>query len=342
MMERLQLRQMSVAEVDIRNTLFQGEMHIAFSWLGRDWKCRLGHARGIKQGEVRLDVSWGGAKAVLYTSMPLLEMTTQAFLQTSDVSALPTQLRLALLETAFSELAEQLEAASKRHLRIDDLIIVQHRAGAVMGWQETEGIAWVVECGGQEFEGELVLDANCMAIAAATRSGQNSNLCIRQSLTALPITVQFVVGTTTLPLAAFSSLQVRDVILLDESWLQQQEMLTVTVADNAAFRARLSGARLVVTEGLASIMDDNNDDSVFATHDIVSELPIKLTFDLGERTLSLGELQILAPGYVFDLGRDLRQAVTIRANGMRVGEGELVDIEGRTGVAVLSITGRLE
>jgi type III secretion protein Q len=181
-----------------------------------------------------------------------------------------------------------------------------------------------------------------MMFASNVARSREHDVRERLRLQPLPITIQFVVGTTTLPLSAFSSIQVRDVIILDECCLQQQETLTVMVAKNTVFRARLSGTQIVVTEGLANIMDESYDETEFATHEIVSDLPIKLTFDLGERVLPLGELQLVAPGYVFDLGRDLRQGVIIRANGMRVGEGELIDIEGRTGVAVLSITGQLE
>ena len=65
-------------------------------------------------------------------------------------------------------------------------------------------------------------------------------------------------------------------------------------------------------------------------------------FELGERSLSLHELQTLAPGFTFDLGRDLRQAVQIRANGMLIGTGELVDIDGRIGVVVTSLLSRTE
>ena len=45
----------------------------------------------------------------------------------------------------------------------------------------------------------------------------------------------------------------------------------------------------------------------------------------------------LGPGHVFDLGRELRRAVIIRANGKVIGEGELVDVDGQIGVAVLSL-----
>lgn len=71
---------------------------------------------------------------------------------------------------------------------------------------------------------------------------------------------------------------------------------------------------------------------------LVDDIRIRVSFDLGERSLTLAELKLLGPGYVFELGRDLRRSVSIRANGKVIGEGELVDIEGQTGVSVLSIS----
>jgi type III secretion protein Q len=338
----LQLRQMSVARMAAQNTLYQGGLHIVFRWLGRDWTCRLRHVRTVPKREVRIVADWGGAEAVLFADLPWLASSTQVLLHASDVSALPVQLQLALLETAFGEIADQIEAASKKPLRLKSLQLVSDQPGDEVDLQEKEGIAWKAESDGQAFEGELVLDSTGMMFASTAARSRDHDERERLSLPTLPITVQFVIGATTIPLSAFSSLQMRDVIVLDESWLHQQETLTVMVANNAVFRARILGTQLVVTEGLANIMDESYDENEFAAHDIVSELPIKLTFDLGERVLPLGELQMVAPGYVFDLGRDLRQGVIIRANGMRIGEGELIDIEGRTGVAVLSITGQLE
>ena len=75
---------------------------------------------------------------------------------------------------------------------------------------------------------------------------------------------------------------------------------------------------------------------------LLDEISIRISFDLGERSLPLAELRTLAAGYVFELGRDLRRSVVIRANGKVIGEGELVDIEGQTGVSVLSISARAD
>lgn len=342
MTEALQLRHMSVARMDAQNALYRGGLHIAFTWLGRDWTCRLGHVRTVPQRDVRIVADWGGSEAILLADLPWLESATQALLQESDVSALPAQLRLALLETAFAEMTDQIEAASKKSLRVKSLQLVADQSGAEIDLHEKEGIAWNAECDGQAFEGELILESTGMMFAAIAARNREHDERERLRLGALPVAVQFVIGTTTVPLSAFSSIQVRDVIVIDESCLHQQETLTVMVANTAVFRARISGTQFVVTEGLTNIMDESYDENEFAAHEIVSDLPIKLTFDLGERVMPLGELQMLAPGYVFDLGRDLRQGVIIRANGMRIGEGELIDIEGRTGVAVLSITGQLE
>ena len=68
----------------------------------------------------------------------------------------------------------------------------------------------------------------------------------------------------------------------------------------------------------------------------VDGLPVQLIFVAGEMEIPLRELHAMAPGYVFDLRRPVERHVEIRANGRTVGTGELVDIDGRVGVRVLS------
>jgi type III secretion protein Q len=65
---------------------------------------------------------------------------------------------------------------------------------------------------------------------------------------------------------------------------------------------------------------------------------MRISFDLGERHLTLRELAGVAPGYIFDLGLAPERAVNLRVNGVRIGEGELVEIDGRIGVAITRIT----
>jgi type III secretion protein Q len=336
----LQLKRVSAEQMAVRNVLYQGHFFISAKWLGAQWQWLLRPSDAPVPRQIRICADWGAAKAILWADLHWLEGVTQLLLQETDVAALPADLQIALAETAFVEIAEQIEAASKKNLRITSMQIADEECVGTKESQAFDAIAWQATCEGQQFEGDLWLDAQGMKYAGAVARTLTRIRSEEQGWQSIPVNLRFVIGQTELPSAIFAALKPRDVVLMDESWLQEHETLTVVVAGNAAFRARLSGANLVVTEGLMNIMDESCDDNAFTPDEIISDLPIKLSFDLGERSVTLGELQAIAPGYTFDLGRDMRQAVIIRANGMRIGEGELVDIEGRTGVAVLSLSSR--
>ena len=67
-------------------------------------------------------------------------------------------------------------------------------------------------------------------------------------------------------------------------------------------------------------------------------LPVKLQFVAGETEVPFGELCSIGDGYVFDLGQAVRGHVEIRANGTTIGNGELVEVDGRIGVRILKCT----
>ena len=64
-------------------------------------------------------------------------------------------------------------------------------------------------------------------------------------------------------------------------------------------------------------------------------LPVQLVFLAGETEVALRDLRRVTPGYVFDLGRPVDRHVEVRANGRRIGIGELVEIDRRVGVRML-------
>lgn len=67
------------------------------------------------------------------------------------------------------------------------------------------------------------------------------------------------------------------------------------------------------------------------------ELPVEISFDIGEVELSVGEVASLQPGYVFQLQTHLEGSnVTVRANGRIAGRGEVVAIGDTLGVRLLS------
>jgi type III secretion protein Q len=137
---------------------------------------------------------------------------------------------------------------------------------------------------------------------------------------------------------------------MDECLVNQSiEQIFVHVGTQYFFEAEILQSSIKVTDWIGKIMDDDDDfnDSINQTNNLeqddadFDQIPVRLYFDLGERTITLAELKSIAPGYVFELGRELRRAVTIRVGGKKIGEGELVEIDGSIGVAVLAINSPL-
>ncbi len=67
----------------------------------------------------------------------------------------------------------------------------------------------------------------------------------------------------------------------------------------------------------------------------VESLPLQLHVVVGEREFTLAEIQSLSPGTVVELGTDRSDPVRLMINGKILGEGELVEVEGKLGVRVL-------
>ena len=72
------------------------------------------------------------------------------------------------------------------------------------------------------------------------------------------------------------------------------------------------------------------------TASVLDELPLRLHLIIDEKELTWAEVSRLAPGAILDLGRDPRAPVKLAVNGRQIGTGELVEIEGRLGVKLLT------
>jgi flagellar motor switch/type III secretory pathway protein FliN len=71
----------------------------------------------------------------------------------------------------------------------------------------------------------------------------------------------------------------------------------------------------------------------------VGNLEVQLTFDLGDITLTLKDLEAMKAGYVLPMEHPLDDVVHIRANGHLIGRGRLVKIEDRLGVQIEELRG---
>ena len=72
---------------------------------------------------------------------------------------------------------------------------------------------------------------------------------------------------------------------------------------------------------------------------LLSDIPLRLSVEVGNTSLRLAELPELAEGSVVELDRQADELLDIMVNGTLVARGEVVTVNGRYGVRVVDVVG---
>jgi type III secretion protein Q len=97
-------------------------------------------------------------------------------------------------------------------------------------------------------------------------------------------------------------------------------------------------AKAFVKEKLMSATTSDSGLSPEQQAEQLDRVPVNLAFDVGEMSISVGELKRLGPGYVLSLDAPLDQSVvTIKANGADFARGELVAVGDALGVRLVEL-----
>lgn len=164
-----------------------------------------------------------------------------------------------------------------------------------------------------------------------------------------PQPLTFCLGETFLPLRTFESLQAGQVVLMQQRYAHGDQVVCLrsesAQAPWVACQARLENNQLHIlsTVHIMTLPDTLPTPALSADGELESlgQLPVRVSFDLGETVLSLAQVKTLQPGETLPLQRLAQEYVTIRANGLPIGTGQLVDIDGRLGVAIGSLSAAL-
>lgn len=165
----------------------------------------------------------------------------------------------------------------------------------------------------------------------------------------LPVPLMLQAGSTILSAGLIRSLRPGDAVLLQEMEAGQildglPSVMRLFVADTfvVSLRRAQAGWRLQTPLRQAwkagQILSDNTTEGIAVAEPIVDldELPVRLVFEAGRLELSLGELRRLGAGSILEIGTQPGQ-VRILVNGQRIGDGELVNIENRSGVRITAL-----
>lgn len=288
-------------------------------------------------GDWLVRAQWAGAPFDIRLPAAACEALVAARLGGTEMPALPDAFAAAALEAALEPLVDALQSLQRGPARIEAVQRqdIQPRALA-------QGFGLTLRHGTQAIHGMLATDAlGLMLMAGLVAALPDTPNTLDTG--SLPVPLRAEIGQSWLAAGLLATLAPGDALLIQHGWIGQDGTLRLTAAGlGLGLRVQWNDSRLAVTQTLAPeglSMPPTPDAPVPDTNAPLAaqDVPVRLSFDLGERTLSLAELQSLQVGQALELGRPLAGAVNVRANGALIGTGELVEIDGQLGVVLATL-----
>ena len=165
--------------------------------------------------------------------------------------------------------------------------------------------------------------------------------------TALPVRLRIEMHGIRFPLEELTAAEVGDVLVLggrSHCWRNLHVLAEDSIDLKRRWSAEYDGERLRINAALpyvsteSSMSEPDAKPGSPADTNSLAGVGVTIDFEIGSTALPLGDLANLKPGYVFELAGNLNQVrVVIRANGKRVGYGELVAVGDTLGVQLLSL-----
>ena len=286
---------------------------------------------------IEVAFTFAGELGYVRTVVPLI----QRLLSRADIQLRPDQLDAELaafiIETVLAETIEQAEALFEGEINLLNLDTLEKRDGFARLAFEIE-----TEPGVVPLPGFIFGSTNLLSTLARHWETQPVHNETSHNLT---FTVASRVAFTDLSASALSVLEVGDAMLFDRvavpggAAIVVAEAIHASAAFDEAGILHLSEAFLTPERfGLGEFIMADGDDQERLTQTIddaaLSELPIRLVFEVGRSEVTLDELRALGVGSPVPLDRAASSVVNIFANGKRIGAGEMVMIGDQLGVRI--------
>lgn len=267
-----------------------------------------------------------------------------ALLGERHAERLPRELRYVLLAEALQPAVELLERQARMRFEWapdDDEAARQALAAAA------QRAAFELRSGGQRVQGHVHFDAPGALDAHVPLQPPTGSAPPAPALDSLRFALNFCLGRTHIRLREVREIRPGDIVSL-ETWDPVGKALRVIARVGGAQGRRLvalaEGTRITLQpmkgsamnrDPITSVDEDAFDDNASPTLDRLDALEVTLRFEVGELSVSLGELKGLRPGHVFELPQPLnRSTVRILAHGNVLGKGHLVAVGDRLGVRI--------
>ena len=342
--QSIKLPQLSLAAIRLNNLLLNKTAGFAFPL---DPEGKIAVRVHLQPGNVStqllcpisLTLGLGNTTAGLWLSRWVHAEKIQQFVPEELLSKLPENLAINVVETAHSRLLQQAELALNMKIHVQSL------SAETQSKQYSLPINFEL----QEFQiadqqplsktfGLLMLDEKLYPhLQERLRFWpSDNNLEWEDHIT----TLRFEISSLAISMQELNQLAPSDILLLEDTQFQETGRLHVWLNSGlhcaAAFTSTEKNALVINSDWTMPMTDQEQKPTI----DHIAQIPVQLSFDLGQKTLSFNEVRQLRPGYVLELNSQLPEIVQIRSQNRILGQGELVEINGRLGVRILNLFGK--
>jgi type III secretion system YscQ/HrcQ family protein len=283
----------------------------------------------ITEKSIGLLVEIDGVPAALWLSSWPLIQRIRTYITENKLKNLPLELRAELLETALEPLLSTLVA--NLGVQVNVLNFLKIKPADINDYSI---IFKITENQTRQINAILVSNKKLQPVIEELIARWPSYLYPHEWQSQLT-PLFFEAGTMALTVSELQQLEAADVIILESAENLVNHELSIRLASGVRFAARVEDNILTVMSGVKKMSDEYRDDNVAN----VGDLPVKLTFDLGELTLPFNQIENLTSGYVLNLEQPFTEVVKIRSQNRVIGTGELVDIKGKVGVRIITLFG---
>ena len=320
---------------------------------------------GQTEGLLLVKAHWAGASFRFLMPLQATQAWIQARFPETDVPTLPHAYLAMMLESALGDVCTALAQLQRGAARVDSVA-----NGSLADFAaESTAHAHAFELHLSSPQGNALFYLATDALGLMLMAGLSARLPVATNTVpadTLPVLLRADVGFTWLNAAEFSQLSQGDTVILDHAFTRPDQRLWLSVNERYGLMVQLAansgncGFEVLQPFGQADLSYFSAPNSALTPSTMTSPdtptpasganpaasaldaIAFRLTFDLGERSMTLGDIKALQAGQVLALDRPLSHAVSLRVNNMLVGQGELVEIDGRLGVTVTALAGSAE
>lgn len=331
----------SGTEAELYNGLFRKNPGLAFQLGAQVYAVRF-EGGGSKHGapapftaHVRMDDRIGFD---LCPEEDLLAMMLTDIVTVEELKALPEEIRGIALEASLENLLDRIDGFSGAASTIDR--VSEKKEPDPMGL--TVDFSLIRKNDGNHARGRIQTDAAGLEWIAAMLGRLPAK--ILKPFNHLPVSGRIEIGRASLSMAEINNLEPCDILLSEDAWTQDNPEIRICFSPGLVLAGDLvQPDRILIQEvttdkGKTNKMTQQQKSTAGRSDLPVGDIPVKLVFEIGQTEVLMGELQQLQPGYTFKLDEslDLKKPVTIKANGVALGKGEIVLIDDRLGIRILT------